>query len=142
MKIFAILAAFALTAAEPAAPSGQPSPTLSIVPGETVTVRIAEDPAGFVIVDRSSGEPQGERSADTLRFSFSDLGGMTMLQVENGYARAFDYRARMFLGRRSAPTSICTVMPGIMGFESWPHAIDRLELREPRLSEDADMGCR
>lgn len=64
-----------------------------------------------------------------------------MLRTENGYARAFDYRARMFSGRRSANTSICTVLPGIMGFEGWGDRIDRLELREPRLSDTAEMRC-
>jgi hypothetical protein len=50
----------------------------------------------------------------------------------------------MFLGTRSAATSTCTVLPGVTGFEHWPHAIDRLELSAPRLLEQQPGGisCR
>jgi hypothetical protein len=118
-----------------------PTPTLSIAPGETVTVRIADNGRGFIELSRTLGEASGARAENTVRFSFSNMAGQMMLRTENGYARAFDYRARMFIGRRSANTSICTVLPGIMGFESWGDRIDRLELREPHLSENAAMRC-
>lgn len=131
--------AFALPAA--AAQEAAPTPTLSIAPGETVTVRIADNDRGFILLSRTRGEAVGERAENTVRFSFSGAGGQMMLRTENGYARAFDYRARMFSGRRAANTSICTVLPRIMGFESWGDRIDRLELREPRLSENAGMRC-
>lgn len=114
--------------------------TLSIQPGETVTVRVADN--RFVELSRTSGEAQGERAADTIRFSFSGMGGMLMLHVENGYSQAFNYRARMTLGSRSARTSTCTVLPRIAAFESWPHRIDRLELSQPRLSDTPEMACR
>lgn len=133
------LLAFALPAA--ATQEAAPTPTLSIAPGETVTVRIAANDTGFIELSRARGEASGARAENTVRFSFSNAGGQMMLRTENGYARAFDYRARMFNGRRSANTSICTVLPGIVGFESWGDRIDRLELREPRLSDTAGMRC-
>ena len=118
-----------------------PAPTLSIALGETVTARITPD-RRFVELGRARGAAQGERAADTVRFTFSDMGGTRMLSAENGYERAFVYRARMFAGRRSANTSICPVMPRIMAMESWGDPIDRLELREPRLVEPgANMAC-
>ena len=132
----------ALPATAQPAPDAAPTPTLNIALGETVTVRIADNGAGFIELSRARGEAGGPRAENTVRFTFSDMGGMRMLHAENGYALAFDYRARMFVGRRSANTSICTVMPRIATFESWGDPIDRLELREPRLTEGGGMSCR
>jgi hypothetical protein len=142
MKVLGILSMLALLALPMPARAADPAPVLRIELGETVTVRISESPAGFVELSRARGEAVGERDADTVRFTLSNMGGMTMLHAENGYARAFDYRARMFAGRRAANTSICTVMPGIASFESWPQPIERLELSAPRLSDRTDMSCR
>jgi hypothetical protein len=131
-----------LFAAPAAAQEAASAATLSIMLGETVTARIT--PGGrFVELSRARGEASGERAADTVRFTFSEMGGMRMLSVENGYGRALAYRARMFAGSRSANTSICPVMAGIIGMESWGDPIDRLELREPRLYEHqgANMTC-
>ena len=133
------LLAFASPAA--AAQEAEPTPTLSIAPGETVTVRIADNDRGFILLSRRRGEASGARAENTVRFSFSSAGGQMTLRTENGYARTFAYRAKMFRGRRSANTTICTVLPGLMGFEGWGDRIDRLELREPRLSENAEMRC-
>lgn len=141
MRLVALLLSLCLVALPAAAQQAASSPTLSIALGETVTVRIGED-GRFIELSRSRGDAQGERAADTVRFTFSDMGGMRMLSAENGYDRAFVYRARMFAGRRSANTSICPVMPRIMGMESWGDPINRLELREPRLVEPgASMAC-
>lgn len=139
MRIEMALLAVMLAAAPGAAQ--EPAPTLSIAAGETVTVRIDGDPAGFVELSRARGEASGPRAANTIRFTFSG-GGMPMLQVENGYGQGLDYRARMVIGSRSAPTSVCTVMAGITGFEGWQQRIDRLELSAPRLSDRPDMACR
>jgi hypothetical protein len=141
MKIFALLLGALLSAAPAAAQEAAPAPTLSIAPGETVTVRITPD-GHFVELGRARGEASGQRAADTVRFTFSEMSGQKMLHAENGYDRPFAYRARMFSGRRSTNTSICTVMPRISGIESWGDPIDRLELREPRLLEgNAGMTC-
>jgi hypothetical protein len=147
MRIAAILSCIILlappAAAQPApAPEAAPTRTLSIALGETVTVRIADNGAGFIELSRARGDAGAARAENIVRFTFSDMGGMRMLHTENGYALAFDYRARMFAGRRSSNTSICTVMPRIATFESWGDPIDRLELREPRLTESGAMSCR
>lgn len=141
MKLLALLTGALLIAGPAAAQEAAPAPTLSISPGETVTARMTPD-GRFVELSRARGEASGERAADTVRFSFSDMSGMRMLNVENGYQRALLYRARMFIGGRSANTSICPVMGGIVGIESWGDPIDRLELREPRLLEgDVPFNC-
>ncbi|MEA3014367.1 MAG: hypothetical protein QOD42_2912 [Sphingomonadales bacterium] len=139
--IFILLGLPAFASPAAAAQEAAPTPTLSIAAGETVTVRIADNERGFILLSRTRGEAGGARAENTVRFSFSNMGGQMMLRTENGYARAFNYRARMFSGRRSANTSICTVLPNIIGFESWGDRIDRLELREPRLSDSAEMRC-
>ena len=141
MKNLIVLLAALLVAAPAAAQEAASAPTLSIALGETVTVRITPD-GHFVELSRARGEASGERAADTVRFSFSDMDGHRMLQTENGYGRAFAYRARIFVGSRSANTSICPVMPRIMSMEMWGDPIDRLELREPRLFDaGASMTC-
>jgi hypothetical protein len=138
MRLIALLLSLCLAMPAAAQP---PAPTLSIALGETVTVRIGED-GRFTELSRSRGDAVGERAADTVRFTFSEMGGQKMLHTENGYGRAFSFRARMFVGRRSANTSICTVLPRIAGIESWGDPIDRLELREPRLLEEgAGISC-
>jgi len=121
------------------APAQDAIPSLTLVPGETVTARVASDPPGFVILSRNvaaSGASEGAAVAEgTIRFAFTSRGRESMLQVENGYDRVFHYRAVIERGDRSMPTTICTVVPHITGFESWPHAIDRLELSSPRFVE-------
>lgn len=141
MRFIIMLLSLFAAALPAAAQEAAPAPTLSIALGETVTARITPD-GHFVELSRARGEASGARAPDTVRFTLSDMGGMKMLNTENGYDRAFAFRARMFAGRRSANTSICTVMPRIMGMESWGDPIDRLELREPRLLEaGAGMTC-
>lgn len=141
MRLIALLFSLCLIALPAAAQDAAPTPTLSIGLGETVTARITPD-GRFVELSRARGDAQGERAADTVRFTFSDMAGQRMLSVENGYDHAFAYRARMFARGRSANTSICPVMPRIMGMESWGDPIDRLELREPRLFEaGSSMTC-
>lgn len=140
-RIFTLLGLLAIALPAAAAQEAAPAPTLSIAPGETVTVRIADNGRGFIELSRTRGEAGGARAENTVRFSFSNAGGQMTLRTENGYAQTFDYRARMFRGRRSANTSICTVPPRIMGLEGWGDRIDRLELREPRLSDTAEMRC-
>ena len=131
-----------LLAAPSAAFAQETAPTLAIAPGETVTVRIADNDAGFVVLSRGPGAASGARPENTIRFSFGGMSGMLMLQVENGYARAFTYEARMVRGRRAERTSICPVLAHIVTIESWQDAIDRLELSAPRLSDQAAMACR
>jgi len=136
--VMLLLAAQTAASAQEAAPT----PTLAIAPGETVTVRIADNDAGFVVLSRGQGEASGARAENTIRFSFVGMSGMLMLQVENGYGRAFTYEARMVRGRRAERTSICPVLAHIVTIESWQDAIDRLELSAPHLSDQVAMACR
>jgi hypothetical protein len=143
------LIGLALSAAAATAPDAQEAapaaePRLAVARGEVVTARIAG--GNFILVSRApeGGGQAPELPAGTIRFSFGDMGGMSLLHVENGTGRPFEYRARMVVGKRSARTSTCTVLPGIAAFEQWPERIDRLEISEPELldPETAGMRCR
>jgi hypothetical protein len=56
-----------------------------------------------------------------------------LLLLENGYGRGLVYRATITHDGRSEPTDVCVVPPGIRGYEHWPYAIGRIDLRELRL---------
>jgi hypothetical protein len=116
-------------------------PRVSVALGETVTVRLADN-GGFIELSRGPvADAPAPRADDTIRFTLTRTGPMTMLNAENGYAQGLAYRARIFNGGRSADTSICTVMPRIASYESWPDRVDRVELREPRLVQAAGISC-
>jgi hypothetical protein len=57
----------------------------------------------------------------------------TLLVLENGYGQAMRYRATMSRGERSAVTDVCSVLPGLRGYEHWPYPIDRIDLSSIRL---------
>ena len=52
-----------------------PVPALNIALGESVAVRVSDARAGFIELGRASGDPGGERAADNLRFTLSNMGG-------------------------------------------------------------------
>ena len=141
MKTIISLIALVLVAPSPAA-AQQGTASLSIRPDEVVVTRIEGE--GFIVLSRGTEREPGSQAAPaTVRFAFVEMPGMgMMLLVENGYDRAFTYRARMVQGRRSARTSTCTTLPGLMTIENWRHQIDRLELSEPLLSDTVEMSCR
>lgn len=71
---------------------------------------------------------------DEVRVRLLSIAGRhSLLIVENGYDRAFIYRARMTEAGRTRPTDVCLVLPKQRGFEHWPHPIERIELYEATL---------
>ncbi len=68
-----------------------------------------------------------------LRFIRTPGKDQSLLSIQNGYDRAFVYRAVMHVGKDSQPTDVCLVIPGKLGNEFWPFAIDALDLSELRL---------
>ena len=120
-------------------------PPLTIAPGELVTARVSDDGTSLVEISRepaptARGEPP-QPAENTLRFTFTRMeGNQRMLFIQNGYDRTFHFVARMFFGKRAAPTSICSIPPHLASFEHWPHPIDRLELSAPTLNA-GDAGA-
>lgn len=74
--------------------------------------------------------PLADVRRDRVKFSFVPLQppGHTLLIVENGYAEAITYQARITVKGKQAPTDVCLVMPGKRGYEHWPYAIDQIEI--------------
>lgn len=71
---------------------------------------------------------------ERLRIKFFRLSdGGSALWIENGYRKAFAYRATIRAGARSAPTDVCLVTPRLRGNEHWPFRIDSIELSAMRL---------
>ena len=56
-----------------------------------------------------------------------------VLLIENGYDRAFGYRATMHVRGRATPTDVCLVRPHLRGIEHWPYAIESIDLSSFRL---------
>ncbi|MEA3038147.1 MAG: hypothetical protein QOE79_660 [Sphingomonadales bacterium] len=146
MTLIANVFAALLLAVAPQA-AAAPSP-LTIAPGETVTARVSDDGASLVEISRGPAPTAKGDAAkpaeNTIRFIFARANGdQRMLSIQNGYDRAFHFAARMFLGKRSAPTSICTIPPHLVSFENWQDPIDRLELSAPTLAAGGAgaFGC-
>ncbi len=76
------------------------------------------------------------RPENRLRLSLMQLPGMeeTVLLVENGYGRRFDYRAVMQVPGAEQPeyTTTCELIPEFMVLEHWPHAIGAITLSDFR----------
>ena len=49
---------------------------------------------------------------------------------ETGNAGAWRSRASVTRGRRTERTDVCTVLPGLRGYEHWPYSIDRIDLSD------------
>jgi len=81
------------------------------------------------------GAPEGVRvppvARDVINLRFMSVAGRhTLLIVENGYAGALRYRARMTRDGQMRPTDVCVVLPSNRSYEHWPHPIDRIELSD------------
>ena len=68
-----------------------------------------------------------------LRFIRTPGKDQSLLSIQNGYDRALVYRAAMRVGASTRPTDVCLVIPGKLGIEHWPFAIDALDLSDLRL---------
>lgn len=98
--------------------------------------------------DRPSkpGEPEPSGPA-TLSLEFKqhdgDAGMTLTLRNDTGVPLKFD--ATMFVptsqGIESAHTSICTLQPGMMGTELWPHPIAMLLLANIQRAEAGQFSC-
>jgi hypothetical protein len=76
----------------------------------------------------------------TLKFSEEtqpDGTAMMMLHIHNNTEHTLDFDALMTVpGKKGiAKTSILPVQPGLSGFESWPHPIVQLVLRNIRITK-------
>ncbi len=70
-----------------------------------------------------------------IRVAFRQIGESDhrLLVISNGYDRALAYRAYVHVDGKDQYTDVCTVPPGVHGFEHWPYASDRITLVDLRL---------
>lgn len=116
---------------------------LRLYPGERVVVRVG--PGGVLdLVEARAAAPAdaapprpGTRAPDaplidtpagTVALLLGVQGGQSFLKVESGLSLAFDYRASLRRGEVDEPTSVCTVLPLLAGYELWPYAIGSMTL--------------
>lgn len=83
--------------------------------------------------DPNAPPPMPQKGKLRLHFVKTPGADQSMLVIENGYDRGMVYRATIRVGDRSGPTDVCLVMPGRLGYEHWPYAIDALVLSDIRL---------
>jgi hypothetical protein len=116
--------------------------TLLLSPGERVTVRLGPDgrltlvsvvpedaahalpPRPGVPKPPGVGNPLVETPEGTVSFLTGAMGDGAVLKVENGTSKAFDYQVVLLMGTDAAPvrepTGVCTVLPLLSGYETWP----------------------
>jgi hypothetical protein len=143
----ALLLPLAASAAPAPAPAGAShladATTLMLSPGERVTVRLGpggsltlvsvvpEDvthalpPKPGRVKPPSAGNPLVETPDGTVSFLAGPTGAGAILKIENGTSKAFDYQAVLLMGPDAAPvrepTGVCTVLPLLPSWETWPN---------------------
>ena len=83
-------------------------------------------------------QPDVKKADVTLKFTQevdADGTAMMMLHIHNNTKQPLDVDALMTVPNKKgiAKTNILTVQPGLSGFESWPHPIIQLVLRNIRI---------
>ncbi len=120
--------------------------------GEAMALRLAgatcNKPACEAIVVRKGelGIEPAPSPANAIKLSFliAPETGHSVLVVENGYAQALTYRARITSRGHSAPTDVCLVLPMKRSYEDWPYVIEKVELDDFQLkpwSEADGIPC-
>ncbi len=92
------------------------------------------------VIGRISYQLDTNKASVTLRFTQEvrkDGEAMMMLVIKNQTDRKLYIDALMTVPEREKPrdTSILPIGPGLVGYESWPHPIVQLVLRNIRLQE-------
>lgn len=107
----------------------------------------ASGPTAAPMTAHPDDPPPAPVRANAVRIRFMAVPGRneTLLVIENGYDRAFVYRALITVRGRTEATDVCLVRPGLRGIEHWPYAIERIEIYEVTLQpwQDGDrVSCR
>jgi len=81
----------------------------------------------------------------SFEFQPSGDGNGMKLMLRNDAGIALKYDATMFVpardGVESAHTSMCPILPGMMGDENWPHPVVMLLLSNFRKADGTQMVC-
>ena len=122
-------------------PSVDANGVVTIHPGEKVAIKFASesDISHPVLVSDASGP-------STMSFKLEQLDGAgLMLMIENHLGITVKYDATIVVntpdGERSAHTSSCPVLAGLMGTESWMDPIVELKLSGFRKADPDQRVC-
>jgi len=90
---------------------------------------------GQPLTDAQIGAASPKAAPNTIALHFLRTPGkdQSLLVIANGYDRGMVYRATMRVKGQAQATDVCVVMPGKVGLEHWPYAIDALALSDFRL---------
>jgi hypothetical protein len=126
--------------------------------GERVVLRLAADGKATLVsagpaalADAAPPKPGSganpvQDADNAITLVLGEQGSGVLLKVQSGLSRAFDYDADLLVakagGWTAEPTSVCTVLPLLAGYESWPgrHA-DAIVVRNFRLRETNAVTC-
>jgi hypothetical protein len=130
-----------------------PDGALFVATGEKVVLRIAGDGALTMVsaapaqaADAAPPKPRSGvdpvQAADgAVTLVLGETGGDTLLKLQSGLDKAFDYDADLVQPQpdgtlKQEPTSVCTVLPLLAGYEHWPKrhvigiVVSRFRLRD------------
>ncbi|HEX4695118.1 hypothetical protein [Sphingomonas sp.] len=90
---------------------------------------------GQPMSDAEIGAASPKAAPNTLQLHFfrTPLKDQSLLIIVNGFDRGMVYRATMRVKGQSQATDVCLVMPGKVGMEDWPFAIDSLDVSDFKL---------
>jgi hypothetical protein len=119
---------------------GADRPGLFLQPGDSVIFTLD---SGQPVDARPAGE-NDQPTGGEIKAQMTVDGGHTMLVVKNGGDRALIYRA--FIVRkaddRGHRTSVCTLQPGLLMYESWPGQLPGLRISDFEPGPSDQMVCR
>ena len=122
---------------------GQPAryTFLAMAPGQTLLFRIGDGKMTDVrLVDAGTVPKDGE-----IRATMESEGGTTTLQMLNKGPLAYNYTAAMTKSIDATDgqkASVCTLLPGISGFEMWPYPIASITIGAFTPAPDGQMVCK
>ncbi len=122
---------------------GQPArfTFLAMAPGQTLLFRVdAGKMTDVRLVDAGTVPKNGE-----IRATMESKGGNTTLQILNKGPQAYNYTAAMVKSIDATdrqPVSVCTLLPGISGFEMWPYPITSIAIGAFTPAPDREMVCK
>lgn len=153
----AILLAF-VSAAASAAPTqsslSADKRTLSLAPGELVTVRLGAGgrlalvsavpaPAGAALPPKPGKGDLDPAQLGALVLLLGVADGKSTLKIDSGLSQAVDYGAALRREGAAAdePARVCTVLPLLAGWEQWPYAVSRLTLSGFAVKSTNEVVC-
>ena len=123
---------------------GQPArfQIIALEPGQTLLFRIDGDgkATDVRLVDADTPPADGE-----IRATMSSMGGNTSLEVLNKGPMSYNYEAFLMEKLEStegAPTSVCTLLPGLTAFEMWPYPVAAIAIGGFTPAPDGAMTCK